>query len=47
MGLIIPNATLSTPDKNNKNDFLIKMGSNVSHFNVALIAQGKVIRQCP
>ena len=26
---------------------LIKMGSDVSHFNVSLIVYGKVTRQCP
>ena len=30
-----------------QNDFRIKMGSDVSHFNVSIIVQGKVTRQCP
>ena len=30
-----------------QNDFRVKMGSDVSHFNVSLIVQGKDTRQCP
>ena len=30
-----------------QNDSCIKMGSNESYFNVALIVMGKVTRQCP
>ena len=30
-----------------QNDFRIAMGSDVSHFSVSLIVQGKVTRQCP
>ena len=30
-----------------QNDFRDNMGSDVSHFNVSLIVQGKLTRQCP
>ena len=30
-----------------QNDFYIKMGSNVSHFNISLIVRDKVTRRCP
>ena len=30
-----------------QNDACIKMGSDVSHYNVALIVRDKVARQCP
>ena len=30
-----------------QNDFYIKVGSDVSHFNISFIVQGKVTRQCP
>ena len=30
-----------------QNDSSIKMGSDVSHFNVSLIVRDKVTRQCP
>ena len=30
-----------------QNDSCIKMGSNVSHFNVSLTVRNKVTRQCP
>ena len=30
-----------------QNDFCIKMGSDVSHFNVPLIVRDKVTRLCP
>ena len=29
-----------------QNDFCIKMGSDESHFNVAVIVRGRVTRQC-
>ena len=30
-----------------QNDSCVKMGSDVSHFNVSLIVRDKVTRQCP
>ena len=41
---LISNRYTVTTDQN---DFRIKMGSDVNHFNVSLIVQGKVTRQCP
>ena len=41
-GDYMPIVTLS-----HQNDSCIKMGSDVSHFNISLIVRDKVTRQCP
>ena len=36
-----------SPHCHHQNDSCIRMGNNVSHFNVSLIVRDKVTRQCP